>query len=167
MDKVFSFPDTVNEHSARQVATGVVIATLAYAISGSGILLVAIALGFAARVFTGPTLSPLGQFVTRVVTPAVERLTGRVGPTVTGTPKRFAQAIGASLSAIAVLLHFTGFTTAAVVAALAITIAATLESVLGYCLGCKIFGQLMAMGIIPAAVCVECNDISARLARAS
>jgi hypothetical protein len=165
MRDVFSFPETVNEYSARQVAGGVVLATLAYAATGWLPLLALIAYGFVARVFTGPTLSPLGQLVTRVVTPAAERLTGKVGPTVAGTPKRFAQAIGATLSLTALALHLFGFTTAAAVAALAITAAATLESVFGYCLGCTIFAKLMAAGIVPESVCVECNDISARLAR--
>ena len=32
-------------------------------------ILVVLAYGFVARVLTGPTLSPLGQFVTRVLTP--------------------------------------------------------------------------------------------------
>ncbi len=34
-------------------------------------LIVVLAYGFVARVLTGPTLSPLGQLVTRVLTPAL------------------------------------------------------------------------------------------------
>jgi hypothetical protein len=39
-------------------------------------------------------------------------------------------------------------------------VAATLESVFGYCLGCKTFGLLMRAGIIPAEVCEACNNIA-------
>ena len=68
-----------------------------------------IAYGFVARVLTGPTLSPLGQFVTRVVTP---RLGLRERP-VAGPPKRFAQAIGVAFSVTALVLTGLGYWTAA------------------------------------------------------
>ena len=42
------------------------IATIVFA---QPVLLVLLTYGFVARVLTGPTLSPLGQFVTRVLTP--------------------------------------------------------------------------------------------------
>ena len=41
--------------------------------------------------------------------------------------------------------------------------AAGLESIAGYCIGCKVFGLLMRAGVIPADVCAECADISGRL----
>jgi hypothetical protein len=41
-------------------------------------------------------------------------------------------------------------------------VAAGLESILGYCVGCKIFGGLMSIGIIPEEVCAACADISLR-----
>jgi hypothetical protein len=41
--------------------------------------------------------------------------------------------------------------------------AAGLESIFGYCLGCKVFGLMMRAGLIPADVCAECSDISLRL----
>ena len=43
-------------------------------------------------------------------------------------------------------------------------VAATLESVFAYCLGCKIFAGLMRVGLIPEAACDECNDIWSRAA---
>jgi hypothetical protein len=39
-----------------------------------------------------------------------------------------------------------------------IIVAATLESVFAYCLGCKIFAILMRVGVIPASVCEQCNS---------
>ena len=164
---IFSFPETVNEFSARQVAAGVVALTVLFVVTGSTILLAAIALGFVARVLTGPTLSPLGQLVTRVVTPTLEAWTGRRGPMVPGPPKRFAQAIGATLSLAALGLQFAGYGTAALVVVLMITAAATLESVFGYCLGCTIFATLIKLRVLPESVCEECNDISRRLATTS
>lgn len=55
----------------------------------------------------------------------------------------------------------------AIVCVAGMTVAASLESFLGYCLGCKIFGLLMRWGVIPETVCESCNDISGRLAAAS
>ena len=50
----------------------------------------------------------------------------------------------------------------ALVLVAAITIAATLESVFAYCLGCKVFALLMRVGVIPPEVCEACNDLSLR-----
>jgi hypothetical protein len=41
--------------------------------------------------------------------------------------------------------------------------AAGLESIFGYCVGCKIFGLLMRIGVVPETVCLECADIRDRL----
>jgi hypothetical protein len=45
-----------------------------------------------------------------------------------------------------------------------LTVAASLEAFLGFCLGCVIFGQLMRWNLIPESVCEDCNDITRRLA---
>ena len=120
-----------------------------------------IAYGFIARALSGPTLSPLGQLVTRVLTP---RLPFAAKP-VPGPPKRFAQGIGAVLStAAAVLALGLGLTTAAYVLLGLVVVAATLESVFAFCVGCKIFAVLMRVGVIPEEVCEECNNIWARTA---
>lgn len=157
--RLFSFPDPVNEISARLVAGGVVLLCIATLATQQRWLLVPLAYGFVARVATGPTLSPLGQFVTRVVTPRVpwaER-------PVPGPPKRFAQSIGATLSVAALVAAF-GFGAVGLAWVLVgmILVAASLESMLGYCLGCKIFGLLMAAGVIPESVCEACNDLASR-----
>ena len=159
MDGLFGFPNPVNEVSARLVAGGVVVLTIATIVFAQPVLLVLLAYGFVARVLTGPTMSPLGQLVTRVLTPALPVEAKYVA----GPPKRFAQGIGATLSVLAVVCYFAfGLTTLAFVIVGMITIAATLESVFAYCLGCKIFGVLMRAGIIPPEVCESCNDIWSR-----
>ena len=69
MRSLFSFPNPVNEVSARLVAAGVVLMSVLTIAFDLKWLTVVIAYGFVARVLTGPTLSPLGQLVTRVITP--------------------------------------------------------------------------------------------------
>lgn len=159
----FRFPETVNEVAARVVATGVVALTLSYLLTGSGWILALLLYGFAARVFAGPTLSPLAQFATRVVVPALpfaERL-------VPGQPKRFAQSVGVTLALTASVLHVAGADTAAFGLVAAITIAAMLESAFGLCLGCIAFGWFIRIGLIPEATCVACANTSERLANAT
>ena len=66
---LFSFPNPVNEVSARLVAGGVLVMCIVTIAFGLRWATVVIAYGFVARVLSGPTLSPLGQLATRVVTP--------------------------------------------------------------------------------------------------
>src|SRR5580700_5128696 len=136
---VFSFPNPVNEVAARVVAGAVVL------LSGATIgfrepwLLIPLAYGFWARVLTGPRLSPLGQLATRVVAPrlAAPRL-------VAGPPKRFAQAMGVAFSSTALILWFGfGEQTACWVLVGMLIAAALAESAFGFCIGCRVFGQLM------------------------
>jgi hypothetical protein len=155
--RVFSFPDPVNEVAARLVAGGVALVSLIAIVFAQPWLTAVIAYGFLARVASGPTLSPLGQLVTRVVTPRL----GVSKRPVPGPPKRFAQAIGAVLSVSAALLALAfGLATAAYVLLALLIVAATLESVFGLCLGCKAFAALMRLGAIPPHVCERCNDIA-------
>lgn len=157
---MFSFPNPVNETSARLVAGGGVLLSVAAIVSGQAWLVALIAYGFVARVLTGPTLSPLGQVVTRVITPRLN-VPARYVP---GPPKRFAQAIGATLTVPAAVLALGfGLETAADVLLGLVIIAATLESVFALCLGCKIFAMLMRAGVIPEGVCESCNDIRSAL----
>jgi hypothetical protein len=155
---LFSFPHPVNEKAARVVAGVVAIAAALILATGAYWLLIPVAYGFWARVLTGPTLSPLGRFATAVAAP-------RLGEPryVSGPPKRFAQGMGAVMTtAAAVLALGVGDTTAAGVLVAALLIAATLESVLAFCVGCQIFAILMRVGIVPDNVCAECADIWAR-----
>ena len=156
---MFSFPNPVNEKAARVVA-GVVAITAALTLAtGAYWLLIPVAYGFWARVVTGPTLSPLGRFATAVAAP-------RLGQPkyVPGPPKRFAQGMGAAITTTAAVLALGfGATTAAGILVAAMLAAATLESVVAFCVGCQIFGLLMRAGVIPDRICAECADI--RLAR--
>ncbi len=153
-----SFPDPVNEKAARTVAAGVALMSAAAIAARQPWLLVVLAAGFWARVATGPTLSPLGRLATSVVAPRFGK-----PKLVPGPPKRFAQGIGTAFSTTAVLLWFAADAhMAALVVTGALACAATLEAGLGLCLGCKIFGVLMRIGLVPESVCEACADISLR-----
>lgn len=161
---LFSFPDPVNEVSSRLVAAGVAVMALVAIVFDQPWLTAVIAFGFVARTLTGPTLSPLGQVVTRVVTPRLP-VAAKLVP---GPPKRFAQGIGAVLSLTAAVLALGfGLHTAAYVVLGALVVAATLEAVFAFCLGCQIFAVLMRTGIIPDEVCERCNDVWGRTTAAT
>jgi hypothetical protein len=154
--ELFSFPSPVNELSARLVAGGVVVMTAAAIVLEQPWLVVPIAYGFVARVLTGPTLSPLALLVTRVVVPRLPLPAKYVA----GPPKRFAQGIGATLSVAAAVAYFGfGSSGAAYVLLGGILVAATLESVFAFCVGCAIFGVLMRWGVIPDEVCDRCTNL--------
>ena len=154
-----SFPNPVNETAARVVAGGVVTMAGTAILADQPWLMVPLAYGFAARVATGPRLSPLGQLATKVVEP---RLPGsrRYSP---GPPKRFAQAIGLAFSASALVLHYRlGRPRAAKTVLAGLLGAAALEAGLGVCLGCQVFALAMRAGLVPEEVCRDCHDIWSR-----
>jgi len=157
--KLLNFPSEVNDTSARIVASGAVLMSAGYAITGWAWLLIPLTYGFVARVLSGPTFSPMARLATQVITP---RLKGphRIMP---GPPKRFAQGIGAIFSAAASVLFILDLSTASRWVAAALAGPAFLEAAFGFCVGCKMFAGLMKIGVIPESVCVECSDISARL----
>lgn len=157
MAGLFTFPNPVNEVSARLVAGGVVLMAAATLVLDQPLLLIPLAYGFWARVLTGPKLSPLGQLVTRVLTPA---LPARPKP-VPGPPKRFAQGVGAAFTTAALVLHFAFAATGAAYALVGVlAVFATLESVFAFCMGCTVFGWLMKAGLVPEQVCESCNNLS-------
>ena len=165
MISLFRFPNPVNEVAARAVAAGVLAMSLVTLVLSAALdsgwlwLGAVLAYGFVARVATGPTLSPLGQLATRVAAP-------RIGPAkpVPGPPKRFAQGMGAVMSVAVVVAHFGfGADGLALVLLGLISVAATLESVFAFCIGCTIFAGLMRIGVIPASACEACADVSLRV----
>jgi hypothetical protein len=151
MRRLPRFPDPVNETSARLVAAGVVLQVALFLTVREGWLLVPLAAGFLARVVAGPTFSPLGRFVTGVVTPrlAIEH---RFVP---GRPKRFAQGIGLVFSTVATVAWFAGAPRISVAVLAVLIVAATLEAVFAVCLGCVAYRFVWE--------CDDCNDISDRL----
>jgi hypothetical protein len=159
MRGLFSFPNPVNETSARLVAGVAAVRAVAAIAFQQGWILPVLAYGFVARALTGPKLSPLALVATRVVTPRLH-VSHRYSP---GPAKRFAQTIGAVFTVTASLLWFAaGRHTAALVLAGLIAVFASLESGFGICVGCKTFYLGMRLGLVPPQVCEECARVLAR-----
>ena len=151
--QLFSFPNPVNEISARLVAGMVVVLSLAAIVTEQPVLFAILAYGFLARVATGPTLSPMGLLATRVIVPVL----GNPSRPVPGPPKRFAQTIGLAFSTTALVLLLTLDSAMAARSVLAVlTVFAALEAFAGFCAGCFVFGYLIRWGVIPESVCREC-----------
>ena len=163
MAGLLSFPNPVNERAARVVAAGVLALSIVTLVTGAYWLAALLAYGFVARVLAGPTLSPLGQAATRLVAPRL----GAARP-VPGPPKRFAQAIGAVMTLAIALVALVGHDhTVADVLLVGMIAASGLESILGFCVGCRLFALLMRAGLIPESVCLECANVGTRGAAAA
>jgi hypothetical protein len=158
-----AFPQQVNEVVARTVAGGVLALAIAAIAAGAPWLAIVLAVGFLLRVGWGSRLSPLSLLASRVIVPRL----GLAPRPVAGPPKRFAQLIGLVFSSAAIVLFYavSGADAAGYVVLGALAMAATLESVLGICLGCMAFGGLMRLGVIAPEVCERCNDLWADRAR--
>lgn len=153
MRGLFSFPNPVNETSARLVAGVVAVLAVVAIAFQQGWILPVLAYGFVARALTGPKLSPLALVATRVVTPRLP-VKHRFAP---GPAKRFAQTIGAVFTGVAALLWYAaGQHTAALALAGVIAVFASLESGFGICIGCKAFYAGMRVGLVPPEVCENC-----------
>ena len=153
---LFRFPNPVNETAARLVAGGVLAMASMTVLLDEPWILFPLTYGFAARVATGPTLSPLGQLTTRVITPRLDTR-HKYSP---GAPKRLAQGVGLALSATATLCYY-GFGRKRVAYRLlgVLIVAAGLETLFGVCLACRAFPVLIKLGLVPEAVCRECANV--------
>jgi hypothetical protein len=149
--RLIAFPNPVNEKAARVVAGCVALTAASALVAQAGWVLWLLALGFLLRVLSGPRFSPFGLLATRVVAP-------RLGPPklVPGPPKRFAQGLGLAFSLTAALCVAGGATTLGWSLVGLLIVAAVLESVLAFCLGCVVFGFLQRAGWVPESVCEAC-----------
>ncbi|GAA5164238.1 DUF4395 domain-containing protein [Ornithinimicrobium tianjinense] len=164
------FPAVVDDVTVRLIAGVVLAVVLVTAVTQQWWLFAVLALDFALRATVGPAASPVAQLVRRVIRPRVRALPH---PT-PGAPKRFAAAIGATMTGAATLLWVFHAATGSGAAIAAVYVIAgvmvlfpALESLLGLCVGCVIFSWLMRLGVVPESVCVECADITSRLRTAS
>jgi Domain of unknown function (DUF4395) len=156
--RLLSFPNPVNETSARVVAGSVAVLAAVTVAFQQGWLMPVLAYGFVARVLTGPTLSPLGLLATRVVTPRL-RVRHRYAP---GPAKRFAQTIGALFTLTATALYYAAEAHTAAFALLAVlAVFASLEAAVGLCVGCRAFYLGMRLGLVPRSVCEDCARLPA------
>jgi len=153
------FPNPVNELVARTVACTVLVVAIAAAATANRWLVAVLAAGFVLRVSTASRIDPIAVVASRVIAPRLGAPRWTPGP-----PKRFAQAIGATLTVPAAVLAFAGATTPAVVLVAVVALAAAMEGIVGFCVGCWVFARLMNLGVIPTSVCEECADLSRRAA---
>jgi hypothetical protein len=70
--------------------------------------------------------------------------------------------VGATFTVAAFLLAVAGVDWLVTALLAVLVVFATLESVLGFCMGCTAFGWLMRAGVVPESVCLDCADISRR-----
>ncbi|MGG7510325.1 DUF4395 domain-containing protein [Plantibacter sp. YIM 135249] len=108
------------------------------------ILLAVIAALFAWGAFAGVKRHPYGWLFKRFVRP-------RLGPPAeleAPEPPTFAQGVGLFVVVIGLALHLAGVPLALVIAAGAAFIAAFLNSVFGYCLGCQLYLLLVRARVI-------------------
>ena len=99
----------------------------------------------------------MGLLATRVLVPLLRI---PVRPTA-GPPKRFSQAVGLGFSGTALILYYVfGLAQAANGVLVVLLLFTTLESVIGFCAGCFVFGYLMRWGFIPQETCDKCNNLS-------
>lgn len=155
--RFFSFPDPVNEVAVRVTAAGVAVMALAAVVLRRPEPLILLTYGFVARAAAGPRISPLALLSTRVITPRL----GLSPRPVPGPPKRFAQALGATVSTLSLVLYYAlGWHVATFALAGVMVVLATLESTLGFCVGCVIHAWLVRRRWINSVECLECADVS-------
>ena len=156
----FSFPELINEVAARLVAIGVLVLSsvvLFLLIDKNNYVLFFLSIliyGFLARVSSGPKISPLALFVTKLIVPRLnfkEKL-------VPGPPKRFAQGIGLIFSLFTAITFVINLNSISILLISILILFAALEAFIGFCAGCKVFKLLMNIGLIPNDVCEKCSN---------
>jgi Fe2+ transport system protein B len=153
------FPRVVDDVTVRLIATVVLVLAVAALALHQWWIYAVLAVDFILRTTFGPKTSPVALGVQRFVRPRVSALKR---PTA-GPPKRFAAGIGATLTAVAAVLWVLGVAgPVGVTIGVVMIVFPALEAVLGLCVGCKAFGALMRLGIVPEEICLECADISLR-----
>jgi len=99
---------------------------------------------FAWGAFAGVQRHPYGAIYRALVRPRLKPPTELEDP----TPPTFAQGVGLVITLVGLVLHLVGVPYALVIAAGAAFIAAFLNSVFAYCLGCQIYLLLVRAGVL-------------------
>jgi len=125
------------------------LATVVLAVAGAGRaafwLLVAIAALFAWGAFAGVRRHPFGLLFKRFVRPRLSPPDELEDP----RPPTFAQGVGFAVTVVGVLLGAIGLPLAVPIAASLAFVAAFLNAVFGYCLGCQLYLLLVRARVIP------------------
>ena len=110
----------------------------------AGLLLTYITVIFAIGAFAGIAKHPYGAIFKAVVRPRLAAPTELEDP----KPPTFAQLIGFIISLAGLVFAVLGISTGAIIAVAFAFVAAFLNSVFGYCLGCQIYVLLVRAGIV-------------------
>lgn len=125
--------------------------TLFLALTGAGVaatvLLLAISAVFAWGAFAGIERHPYGRLFRSLVRPRLQPPTELEAP----QPPTFAQLVGFVITLAGVVLGLFGLTAGVAVFAALAFVAAFLNSVFGYCLGCQIYVLLIRARVIRPA----------------
>jgi hypothetical protein len=108
------------------------------------VVLLVITLLFAWGAFAGIQLHPYGVLFRAFVRPRLGPPAEREDP----APPTFAQGVGFVITGLGLILALFGVPYAVVIAAALAFVAAFLNSVFGYCLGCQIYLLLVRAGVI-------------------
>lgn len=108
------------------------------------VVLLVISLLFAWGAFAGIQLHPYGYLFRTLVRPRLAPPAEREDP----APPTFAQGVGFVITGLGLVLALFGVPYAVVIAAGLAFVAAFLNSVFGYCLGCQIYLLLVRAGVI-------------------
>lgn len=114
------------------------------AVQPSFLLLVVLAAIFVWSAAAGVARNPWSVIFRRFVRPRLQPPTELED----AAPPTFAQGVGALVTLVGVVLHLAGVPYGLVVAASAAFVAAFLNAVFGYCLGCQLYLLLVRAGVI-------------------
>lgn len=120
------------------------VGTTTSTLSGSTLLLAFITAVFAIGAFAGISRHPYGFLFKKLIRPRLAAPTEWENP----KPPTFAQLIGFIISLIGLVLLVSGVLVGAIIAVAFAFIAAFLNTVFGYCLGCQIYVLLARAGIV-------------------
>ena len=127
------------------------LVVIGLSLSGAGlaatILFAAITALFAWGAFAGVQRHPYGAIFRSLVRPRLTPPTELEDP----VPPTFAQGVGVVIPLVGLVLGIVGVPYAIVVAAALAFVAAFLNSVFGYCLGCQIYLLLVRAGVLGRA----------------
>ncbi len=149
---VFYFPQVVNDWIARVVALQVVVWSGVVLILDIWWLVPPLALGFWLRVGFGPRYSPAVKIASKFLVPLIR---DNQKP-IPGTPKRFAQLLGALLTTTASVLFLTGSIPTARLLMSILLLFAFLEAGFRFCAGCTLYRFLAKIGLFRPEICVDC-----------
>lgn len=144
---------TVPENLVRLTAGLVFLCALAGLLLRSGWPFLFLAVDFALRALARPRWSPLAAFSRAVLAPALQLPLEHL---ISLAPKRFAAAIGAALSAGAVLFWALGWPAGLLACGGLLAMFSFLESALGFCAGCRLYALGIRLGLVPRENCPEC-----------